>query len=63
MVTWSTKNDTRESTVEYGIDGFITRSKGTRTRFVDGGNKKREQFIHRVYLKDLKPGAKYSEYF
>ncbi|CAD6208214.1 GSCOCG00010467001-RA-CDS [Cotesia congregata] len=59
VVTWSTKNDTKESIVEYGIDGFITRSKGTRTRFVDGGNKKREQFIHRVYLKDLKPSAKY----
>lgn len=62
MVTWSTKNDTKESIVEYGIDGFITRSKGTRNLFIDGGDKRRQQYIHRVYMKDLKPGKKYGNF-
>jgi len=61
IVTWSTKNDTKESIVEYGIGGFILRAEGNSTLFVDGGEKKRKQYIHRVWLKNLTPNSKYSK--
>lgn len=59
VVTWSTFNRTKESVVEYGINGFVLRAVGTATLFVDGGAKKHAQYIHRVVLKNLTPGSKY----
>ncbi|XP_015115464.1 acid phosphatase type 7 [Diachasma alloeum] len=59
IVTWSTKDDTKESIVEYGIGAFGFTAKGNSTLFVDEGKQKRHQYIHRVYLRDLTPGQKY----
>ncbi|XP_015606629.1 acid phosphatase type 7 isoform X2 [Cephus cinctus] len=59
VVTWSTMDDTHESIVEYGIDGFILTAQGNSTLFVDGGSQKHKQYIHRVWLRDLTPGSKY----
>ena len=60
-MTWSTWNDTKESVVEYGIGGLILSQRGKSKLFVDGGKQKRKQYIHRVLLKDLTPGSKYSK--
>ena len=61
MVTWSTFNDTNESTVEFGItmNNVSMKAKGNRTKFVDGGLEKHTQFIHRVKLTGLKTGNMY----
>ncbi|XP_035729511.1 acid phosphatase type 7-like [Vespa mandarinia] len=59
VVTWSTRNDTGESIVEYGIGGFVLTATGNSTLFVDGGSKKRQQYIHRVWLKNLTPDSHY----
>ncbi|XP_011301177.1 iron/zinc purple acid phosphatase-like protein [Fopius arisanus] len=59
VVTWSTRDDTKESIVEYGIGGFALTARGNSTLFIDGGKQKRRQYIHRVYLRDLTQGHKY----
>lgn len=59
IVTWSTINDTKESIVEYGINGFALRTVGIATLFVDGGPEKHAQYVHRVILKNLTPDSKY----
>ena len=61
LVTWSTFNDTNESTVEFGIEmnNVSIIAKGNRTKFVDGGSEKHTQFIHRVILTGLKTGNMY----
>ncbi|XP_011256652.1 acid phosphatase type 7 [Camponotus floridanus] len=59
VVTWSTKSDTKESIVEYGIGGFVLRAEGNSTLFIDGGKKKQKQYIHKVWLKNLTPNSKY----
>ncbi|XP_014597779.1 PREDICTED: iron/zinc purple acid phosphatase-like protein [Polistes canadensis] len=59
VVTWSTRNDTGESIVEYGIGGFVLTARGNSTLFVDGGSKKKQQYIHRVWLKNLTPDSHY----
>ncbi|XP_011874902.1 PREDICTED: iron/zinc purple acid phosphatase-like protein isoform X2 [Vollenhovia emeryi] len=59
VVTWSTREDTKESIVEYGIGGFALRAEGNSTLFVDGGKAKQKQYIHRVWLKNLTPYSKY----
>lgn len=59
IVTWSTINNTEESIVEYGINGFALRAVGSATLFVDGGPEKHAQYIHRVALKSLTPNSKY----
>lgn len=50
MVTWSTRDATNESTVEYGLknEEFSIKVEGNSTLFVDGGPKQRSQYIHRV---------------
>lgn len=60
-MTWSTKNNTEESIVEYGIEGLILTAVGYSTPFVDGGNEKQVQYIHRVWLKNLTPDSKYGK--
>lgn len=62
VVTWSTMNETKESIVEYGINGLILRAFGVSEAFVDGGPKQHTQYIHRVVLKDLTPNSKYGKY-
>ncbi|KAK9512350.1 hypothetical protein O3M35_000795 [Rhynocoris fuscipes] len=59
VVTWSTFDETPNSVVEYGIDELTERAEGYSKLFVDGGKKKRKQYIHRVKLTNLKPLTKY----
>lgn len=58
-MTWNTLDNPEESIVEYGVNGFILTATGTRELFVDGGNEKKSQWIHRVKLSDLEPATKY----
>ncbi|XP_039959168.1 acid phosphatase type 7 isoform X3 [Bactrocera tryoni] len=60
VVTWSTRDDAIESIVEYGFIGFTQRANGTSQQFVDGGDKKKSQYIHRVYLLNLVPNQTYA---
>lgn len=48
VVTWSTMDDSAESIVEYGINGFTLTAEGESKKFVDGGNAKHTQYIHKV---------------
>lgn len=48
VVTWSTMDDSAESIVEYGIDGFALTAQGESEKFVDGGSAKHSQYIHKV---------------
>ncbi|XP_067011765.2 acid phosphatase type 7 [Anabrus simplex] len=59
VVTWSTVNDTKESVVEYGINGFTLRAFGEPELFVHPGHKKKQQYIHRVTLGNLTEDSKY----
>jgi len=64
MVTWLTTNCTPQSIVEYWseIDVYalnMTMTEGKSELFIDGGSEKREMYIHRVLLTDLKPGCTY----
>lgn len=61
MITWSSTEETRTSTVEYGLGQFdfnLTET-GTSTLFRKGGE--RAAYIHRVMLKNLKPNTVYCE--
>lgn len=60
-VTWSTRNQTNASVVEYGIRGLTQQAVGTSSLFVDGGKKRKEQYIHRVTLLGLQPEEVYCE--
>ena len=62
-VTWTTFNKT-DSTVEFGPLGgrrFEKSNTGDSTLFVDSGAEKREMYIHRVILTDLKPAQSYGQ--
>jgi hypothetical protein len=61
VVTWSTKQDTHKSIVEYGIGELILIAYGNSTLFIDGGPKKHKQYIHRTWLRNLTPSSKYSK--
>jgi hypothetical protein len=61
FVTWNTASDTEASIVVYWDNGFIMTANGTSTLFVNGGNEKRKQYIHRVKLPNLTPARKYSK--
>ena len=52
-------DDPGDSVVEYGINGFVLTAIGKRELFVDGGNQKKSQWIHKVTLSDLEPQTKY----
>lgn len=60
VITWSTRDDTTESIVEYGINGFALTEHGSSKLFVDGGAKKSKQYFHRVYLRNLTPNSRYT---
>lgn len=51
----------QESLVEYGTNSYNLTyiATGIATKFVDGGEAKREQFIHRVKLRGLQPDQRY----
>ncbi|XP_054727487.1 acid phosphatase type 7 isoform X3 [Anastrepha obliqua] len=60
VVTWSTRDDAIESIVEYGFDGLTQHANGTSLKFVDGGDKQKSQYIHRVKLLNLLPNRTYA---
>ncbi|XP_055842962.1 acid phosphatase type 7-like isoform X2 [Episyrphus balteatus] len=59
VVTWSTRDDSKESIVEYGETAFEKLSKSKPIKFVDGGKEKSTQYIHEVTLSNLKPSTHY----
>lgn len=67
VITWSTGNKT-DSIVKYGGGSqLLQMKKGSSSLFVDGGQKKASQYIHRVtiYYEDpdsLQPETKYCEF-
>ncbi|GFO35532.1 purple acid phosphatase [Plakobranchus ocellatus] len=61
VIVWNTVNDTGESKVLYGSGGKLNQTaSGSRTKFVDGGEEKRSQFIHRVVLQGLSEKTEYA---
>ena len=60
VVTWTTFDQTSNSTVYFGTGSLDKVAYGHQTKFIDGGNEKRQMFIHRVYLDHLKPKTTYS---
>ncbi|ESO96417.1 hypothetical protein LOTGIDRAFT_150028 [Lottia gigantea] len=60
-VTWSTRYDTVESIVVYGIDNLESGNEtiGTSSKFVDATGKN-VQYLHHVTLSGLKPATKYT---
>lgn len=59
VITWSTKDSTNASVVEYGIGGLILKTYGSSKQFEDGGKGRRTQYIHSVRLRNLQPGERY----
>jgi acid phosphatase type 7 len=60
VLTWVTLSSTNESTVFYGEDMPLSmKATGTEDLFIDGGYEKRQLFMHRVTLPNLKPKTKY----
>lgn len=75
IVTWITFNATSISTVEYGPedeisqplpkylnvskDKFPYKVTGTSEKFIDGGDERREMFIHRAIIKPLNASTRY----
>jgi acid phosphatase type 7 len=61
VATWSTFNDT-ESIIKYGIKSLNQKAIGLSTVFIDGGETKRAQWIHRATMKNLKFNTRYGEH-
>lgn len=63
-MTWSTTNYTESSVVQYGTleTHLENTATGSATVFVDGGQEKRRQYIHRVKLAGLLPRQRYCEF-
>lgn len=61
VVTWNTDNRTEQSKVWYGVDSLDQVAEGVQTEFTDGGPSRRTNYVHRVYLSNLKPNTTYSE--
>lgn len=60
IVTWVTLNPINESIVEYGeSDVLDQRANGSISVFQDGGSEKRVEYVHRVVLRNLRPGQRY----
>ena len=62
VVTWTTFDQAKTSTCNYGINAMDQVAHGKDHKFVDGGNEKRHMYIHRVYLKGLKANTSYSKW-
>ena len=64
IIVWNTGNDTKESIVVYGTDRekLNLNASGSAIKFVDDGEEKRVQFIHRVILKGLAPETEYCKH-
>ncbi|KAA3680468.1 acid phosphatase type 7 [Paragonimus westermani] len=58
-VTWVTQRPTPNSIVIYSSGVESQEANGFQVKFVDGGPEKREFYIHRVFLKSLKPNNIY----
>lgn len=60
-ITWTTFNKTRNTVVQYGTSpkNLSSVTKGQFSIFVDGGFEQRKEYIHRVYLRNLKPNTRY----
>ncbi|EDW25804.1 GL14294 [Drosophila persimilis] len=61
-VTWSTRSSPNASLVNYARNYAKEKLivvKGTWQRFVDGGHKARQQYVHNVILRDLEPDTRY----
>jgi hypothetical protein len=61
VVTWVTLEAANMSIVEYGQQDLDNVAKGTQDVFVDGGDEKRNIYMHRVTLRNLMPNTRYSE--
>ncbi|XP_076359677.1 acid phosphatase type 7 [Tachypleus tridentatus] len=59
VVTWVTMDPTSSSIVEYGEYSLNKSTKGSSTKFVDGGSEKRVLYVHRVVVRNLSPGTLY----
>jgi hypothetical protein len=60
IVTWVTLNLIDKTVVEYGQNGILDqRMTGWVSTFQDSGSEQRREYIHRVVLRDLKPGQRY----
>ncbi|XP_023035328.1 acid phosphatase type 7 isoform X2 [Drosophila willistoni] len=61
VVTWNTRDNTKESICEFGINGLehTVKSNKPPVAFVDGGPKNAKQYIHRVTLAQLQPNTTY----
>ncbi|XP_014275508.1 acid phosphatase type 7 [Halyomorpha halys] len=59
VVTWSTMSAVERATVVFGKTEPTQKVLGYTKLFVDGGKKKRAQFIHRVTVTGLEPATKY----
>ena len=55
VLTWSTRDKTPSSTAEYGRYELNTKEEGSSFHFTQDTS----QYIHKVTLKNLKPGEKY----
>ena len=61
VVTWVTISSTDVSFVEYGLSDMNLRARGIEDKFIDGGPQKRVLYMHRVKIRGLACGQKYSE--
>ena len=61
VVTWVTMEAANLSIVEYGQRDLDTVAKGMQDIFVDGGSEKRNIYMHRVTLTNLRPNTRYCE--
>ena len=59
VVTWSTMDAVPRATVMFGRNFATNKIFGSSKLFVDGGKRRRSQYIHRVTLTGLKPAKKY----
>ena len=61
VVTWTTLSPTTSSVVEFGYDpeNLENSVHGTEEVFVDGGDEKRKEYIHRVIFPKLTPKKRY----